>query len=327
MDARKLPTEPAANPESVRPAPTAPAVTIIIPTYNRRELLPITLDSVAAQTFKDYEIILVDDGSSDDTRQFIASRPEPISYHWQPNQGVAKARNHGLRHTRSEFVAFLDSDDYWQPTFLERTVERLRREPELSLVFTRFTSMNPKGRVLRRHNKQPYSGEVTATLFASTFIHTSSVVARAWVIRDAGGFDERLTHNEDYDLWLRLSLRHRFGMVSEPLCIRRCHLESLSHNGCTPDILLRKADLLHRFYEHGGGKPLIEPHRARKRLGKVYYTAGKAFYRSGDITEAHDSLRRSLDFDPTRLRTWLWYLLANLSSRPHNSSAPAPKRR
>jgi len=303
------------------------AVSVIIPTYNRSEMLASSLDSVAAQTFKDYEIIVVDDGSSDDTRAYIASRPEAICYHWQPNQGVAKARNHGLRHTRTEFVAFLDSDDHWQPAFLERTVQRLRDEPELALVFTRFTSMSPAGRVLRRHNKHPYSGQVTAELFTSTFIHTSSVVARSWVIRDAGGFDERLTHNEDYDLWLRLSLRHRFGMILEPLCIRRCHLESLSHNGCTPEVLLRKADLLHRFYESGGGKPLIEAHRANKRLGKVYYTAGKAFLRAGGMSEAHDTLRRSLDFDPTRLRTWLWYMLASLGARPHGTSDPAPKRR
>lgn len=326
MDARELPTEPGATAKALRREEAAPAVTIIIPTYNRRDLLPATLDSVAAQTFKDYEITVVDDGSSDDTRQYIASRPERISYHWQPNQGVAKARNHGLRHTRAEFVAFLDSDDYWQPTFLEETVGRLRREPALALVFTRFTSMNPEGRVLRRHNKQPHSGEVTAALFASTFIHTSSVVARAWVVRDAGGFDERLTHNEDYDLWLRLSLRHRFGMISEPLCMRRCHMESLSHNGCTPDVLLRKADLLHRFYEAGGGKPRIEPHVANRRLGKVYYTAGKALYRSGRIGEAHDTLRRSLDFNPTRMRTWLWYMLSSLGSRPHRMNAPAARR-
>jgi glycosyltransferase involved in cell wall biosynthesis len=287
-------------------------VSIIIPTYNRVGLLQAALDSVAAQTFGDYEIVVVDDGSSDNTRQYVSSRPEPIQYHWQPNQGVAEARNHGLRVVHSEFVAFLDSDDLWKPRFLETAVGLLRRDPSLALVYSRFVSMDERGRVLPSHNKQPFSGDVTPELFASTFIHTSAVVARSHVIRDAGGFDGRLSHNEDYDLWLRLSLRHPFGLIPEALCIRRCHPNSLAHNGCTPDVLLRKACLLHKFYEQGGGKPKISIQTAHDRLAKVYYTAGKALCRAGRAKEATDALRRSLEFDRGRLKTWLWFLRAKV---------------
>lgn len=294
---------------------TAPAVSIIIPTFNRVELLRAALDSVAAQTFSDYEVLVIDDGSTDGTREYIASRPEParIRYLYQQNQGVAEARNHGLRVVHSPYVAFLDSDDLWAPEFLERTMGLLRQEPDLALVYTRFTSMGADGRVLSRHNKEPFGGDVTPRLFASTFIHTSAVVARSHVIRDAGGFDGRLSHNEDYDLWLRLSLRHRFGLIPEPLCVRRCHPNSLAHNGCTPDVLLRKANLLHRFYELGGGKPKISLEVASNRLAKVYYTAGKALCRAGRPKEAATALRRSLEFDRGRLKTWLWYLRAGLT--------------
>jgi len=300
-----------------------PAVSVIIPTYNRVSLLAETLDSVARQTFTDYEIIVVDDGSDDGTRDFIASRDQRIQYHWQENQGVSEARNHALRNVRSKFVAFLDSDDLWEPTFLERTVARLRENPDEALVFSNFYSIGKEGKKLRGHRKIPYGGNITAELFASTFIHTSSVVVRSRVVRDAGGFDGRLTHNEDYDLWLRLSLRHRFGLVPEPLCLRRCHYNSLSRKDCSAEILLRKAELLKRFYETGGGKAMISESLARKRLSKLYYTAGKAYLRQRQPYKACQLFRQSLKYSRARFKTWLWYFCAG-ASRLFQNSTPEP---
>ncbi|UCD28409.1 MAG: glycosyltransferase [Planctomycetota bacterium] len=289
-----------------------PAVSVIIPTYNRADLLVTTLDSVAAQTFKDYEIVVVDDGSDDGTRELIESREQKIRYIWQENQGVAEARNHALRVSHAGFVAFLDSDDIWKPDFLERTVARLREHPEEDLVFTDFVSIDADGKVLRGHRKIPHTGDITTWLFDSSFIHTSSVVAKSKVLRDAGGFDGRLTHNEDYDLWLRLSLRYRFGLVPEPLCLRRYHYNSLSRKGCSANILLRKAELLQRFYEYGGGKEKILPEPAQKRLAKVYYTAAKTFFREGDPYKACQIFRESMRYDRTRFKTWIWYALAGV---------------
>jgi len=301
----------------------APAVSVIIPTYNRAQLLNQALDSVAAQTFRDYEVIVIDDGSNDQTCDSVAGRREPILYHWQPNQGVAEARNHALRLTHSEFVAFLDSDDLWESEFLQRAVTRLREQPDEALVYTDFVSTDVDGKPLRGHRKTVYGGNVTARLFASTFIHTSAVVARAHIIRDAGGFDGRLTHNEDYDLWLRLSLRHKFGLIAEPLCRRRCHPFSLSRAGCQPETLLTKAELLERFYQHANGSELISQVAARRRLGKLYYTAGKRFLKAHRPHEAVPILRRAIRLNPRRLRNWLWYLLAEVSA----SRRPAPQGR
>lgn len=298
-----------ARPRTRTPA-AARSVSVIIPTYNRADLLLTSLDSVAAQTFTDYEIIIVDDGSSDDTKACVAARNQPIRYLWQSNQGVSEARNHALRVTRSEFVAFLDSDDLWAPTFLEAGVSRLRQHPEEALVYSDFISTDARGKRLRGHRKTPHGGDVTAALFNSTFIHTSAVIARSSIIRDAGGFDGRLTHNEDYDLWLRLSLRHAFGLVPEPLCLRRCHHDSLSRKGCSPDVLLRKADLLRRFYERGGGSTRIPDDTAHRRLSRLYYTAGKALLKCGRAEEACAAFQESAALGPLGPRRRLWHSLA-----------------
>jgi glycosyltransferase involved in cell wall biosynthesis len=307
-----LPAIQAGSPGKPARSTAAPSVSVILPTYNRAHLLNDALDSIAAQTYRDYEVIIIDDGSDDQTRELVARRKESIRYHWQPNQGVAEARNHALRLTHSEFVAFLDSDDLWEPTFLEQAVQRLRQHPDEALVYTDFVSTDATGKPRRGHRKQPAGGEVTPTLFASTFIHTSAVVARAHIIRDAGGFDGRLTHNEDYDLWLRLSLRHRFGLIAQPLCRRRCHPGSLSRAGCQPETLLAKAELLHHFFEYGGGKNRIESGAARRRLGKLYYTAGKRFLKARRPQEALPLFRRAINLHPARIRAYAWYLFAEM---------------
>ncbi len=294
----------------------AATVQVVIPTYNRAgSMLGDALASVRAQTFTDYGVIVVDDGSNDHTREQVEAWDPAARYVWQPNQGVAEARNHALRHAAgSDYVAFLDSDDRWEPAFLERTIGYLRDHPDVALVYTDFVSTDASGRVLKGHRKRPHGGEVTAALFASTFVHTSAVVARTAILRDAGGFDGRLTHNEDYDLWLRLSLRHPFGLIPEPLCLRRCHAQSLSHDGCSPDILLRKAELLEHFYETGGGRAKIPEASARRRLARLYYTAGKAFVRAGKPADGLAALRRSTSLAHGRAKTGLWLLRARVQA-------------
>jgi glycosyltransferase involved in cell wall biosynthesis len=308
---------------SVRPRTQAPTVTIIIPTYNRAHVLGQTLDSVKRQSFSDYEIVLVDDGSQDETRRVVSNHAMPIRYIYQPNKGVSEARNHAVRLARGEFLAFLDSDDLWEPTFLERTVRRLRTQPDEVLVYTDFVSVNAEGQPLRGHRKTPCGGQVTVPLFASVFIHTSAVVARRLAIIDAAGFDPNLSHNEDYDLWLRLSLRHRFGLIREPLCLRRCHADSLSRNGCTPQIRLDKARLLEHFYEDGGGRYRIPPNLARKRLGKLYYTAAKAMLKAGEARKADSVFRQALQWNTRSLRTWLWFSLSHVARLRTDRSAAA----
>lgn len=300
-----VPAAPAAGLEA------APAVSVIMPAYNRVGFLPASLDSLAAQTFEDFEIILVDDGSTDGTEDFLRSRSQRIRYFWQENAGPAAARNHGLRRARGAFVGFLDSDDLWAPRFLEAMTGRLREDGDIGLAFCRFQTIDGEGRLLRRHRKRPHAGDVTSPLFASTFITTPSVLVRRDVIARAGGFNAAMSTNEDYDLWLRLSLEHRFGYVDEPLCRRRSHPGTLSR-GSLADALIRKAAFLEQFYRDQEGLAKIPPEIAARRLAKVHYSAGKSCLSHRRVGEARALLRRSLAYRPRVPRTWLWYGLSRL---------------
>lgn len=286
-----------------------PLVSVIIPTFNRESYLPETLDSLQAQTLQDFEIIVVDDGSTDRTAEMLGRRSQPVRYFYQENAGPAAARNRGLTEARGQFVSFLDSDDLWRPRFLEANSQRLLNDPTVDIAFCKFETMDDNKRILPGHGKRPHEGDITAPLFASTFITTPSVMIRREVITEIGGFNSTLPTNEDYDLWLRLSLRHRFGHVDESLCLRRSHPGTQSRNG-SPVPLIRKARLLERYY----GKPeyaaKIPRDLAMRRLAKVYYTAGKVSFRGRCYQEACDLLKRSLHYRPGVAKVWSWYLLA-----------------
>ncbi len=285
-----------------------PLVTIIIPTYNRAALLAETLDSVSGQSFRDYEIVVVDDGSTDETARMIARRPEPIRYFRQRNEGASSARNHGLREARGSLVAFLDSDDLWLAGYLKACVGLLSGRDELAMVYCDFTCIGETGQPVNGHRKVQHDGDVIESLFASTFVHTSCVMARKSVVLDAGGFDESLPTNEDYDLWLRLALQYRFGLVSRVLCKRRTHRRSLSRNGRSGN-LLRKTALLEEFYHHhGAGR--ISPHVAHRRLGKVHYSTGKSLLKDGSFQQARHLLQRSLRYRLIAPKTWGLFLLS-----------------
>jgi glycosyltransferase involved in cell wall biosynthesis len=294
-----------------RLAPGVPTVSVIIPTYNRTTYLGQTLDSLRAQTYRDFEVIVIDDGSTDNTAAFIRSRPETIRYFWQENAGPAAARNHGLREARGRFVAFLDSDDLWEPRFLEATTACLLGDPQIDVAFCRCVTIDDDGHVLRNHGKRSaVGGDITAPLFASTFISTPTVLARLPVIREENGFDPLLPTNEDYDLWLRLSLRHRFGLVDERLCLRRSHPGTQSRNGLPVVATIRKARLLERFYRRLGGSAKIPKRLAHRRLAKVYYTAGKSSLQAHRYAAACGLFRQSLSYRRIAPKVWFWYFRA-----------------
>jgi glycosyltransferase involved in cell wall biosynthesis len=199
----------------------APLVSVIIPTYNRAGLVRQAVASVQAQTFRDFEIVVVDDGGTDGTCEVFSSRRELRVLRHPHRCGVSAARNTGIAAARGEWLAFLDSDDLWLPEKLARQILLLEDQPELRLCQTDETWVRRGVRV----NKPAAFGKVAGWIFLPSLgrcmISPSAVMLHRRLFDDHGGFDAALPAAEDYDLWLRLTWRYEVGLVDEPLVIKR----------------------------------------------------------------------------------------------------------
>lgn len=198
-----------------------PFISVIIPTYNRAGWLEHAIDSVLSQTFKDWELIVVDDGSTDETTELLshygsASRSISLSR----NQGVSAARNTGIRNSDSPWVAFLDSDDQWLPQKLEKQVRYLQRYPQSQILFTDEIWIRHGRRVNpgKKHRKQ--EGWIFQPSLSLCLMAPSTTMIRRNVFETTGLFDESLPLCEDYDLWLRVAARFPVNLLDEKLMVR-----------------------------------------------------------------------------------------------------------
>ena len=208
-----------------------PVVSVVIPTYNRVNYVLQTLDSVFAQTFTDFEIIVVNDGSSDDTAARLRPLAETgrIRYLEQPNAGHAAARNRGLAEVRGEFVAFLDDDDLWPLDKLAWQVAILREEPGVDVVYGQRTIMDGDGEP--HPGEHAPEGEVLAQFASQGWIQSpGQVLIRRTALTRTGGFDPAFWGTEDWDLWLRLARSSRFRYRARPALIYRRHATNTTNN-------------------------------------------------------------------------------------------------
>ena len=207
-------------------------VSIIIPTYNRAHTLVRALDSVRSQTFGDWELIVVDDGSDDGTADLVADYQEPrFRYFRQPNQGVSSARNLGIRASRALWISFLDSDDYWTNGKLQAQLEALESQPEYSIVYTNEIWIRRGVRVNPRKVHQKYSGWIYRYCLPLCIISPSSILLKRELFRRRGLFDTRLPVCEDYEMWLRLSACHPILYLPQHLIVKTGgHTDQLSRS-------------------------------------------------------------------------------------------------
>jgi len=206
-----------------------PTVSVIIPTYNRGWILREAIDSVLAQDFTDYELIVVDDGSTDDTRQILGSYGRDLLVLRQSNQGVSAARNRGIAESRARLVAFLDSDDLWLPQKLARQLAFFESKPDALICQTAETWLRNGVRVNPKNRHQKRSGMIFEPSLALCLVSPSAVMIRKTLFDTVGRFDESLPACEDYDLWLRISCRYPVFLIDDPLIIKRGgHQDQLS---------------------------------------------------------------------------------------------------
>jgi glycosyltransferase involved in cell wall biosynthesis len=247
-----------------------PAVSVIVPTYNYARFLPAALDSALGQTFRDFEALVIDDGSTDDTPEVV--RPylaDPrVRYHRVANGGPARARNVGLGLARAPLVAFLDADDLWLPAKLERQVALFRRDPGLGLVYTRRRLMDEEGCDLDCGEPAPHRGDVLRALLACNFLCLATCMLRREVFTAVGTFDETLKQSEDFDLWLRIAERYRFDYVDEQLVRYRVGHASISRH--VEERLRTVVLILRRFQERRGRQAPLPRALLRSKLAGVY---------------------------------------------------------
>lgn len=204
-------------------------VSVIIPTYNRAWCLQEAVDSVMAQTFRKFEVVIVDDGSNDDTHRILAACGKNLRFRRQTNQGVSAARNLGIRTAKGSLLAFLDSDDLWQPGKLARQVKFFDRHPNAMICQTEETWIRRGVRVNPKHRHKKPSGWIFEASLALCLVSPSAVMMRRELFDTVGLFDEQLPACEDYDLWLRVSARYPIHLIDDPLVVKRGgHQDQLS---------------------------------------------------------------------------------------------------
>jgi glycosyltransferase involved in cell wall biosynthesis len=272
-----------------------PRVSVIIPTYDSGPLLTDAVESVLAQTVVPSEIIVVDDGSRDDTRKRLEAYAGRIKSVFQENQGVAAARNHGIRLAQGDLVAFLDADDVWHPRKLEFQTSVMDERPEIGLLGTRVFDW-PHGDFpdVGAASELTVSQVTREQLIVKNYFSTSSVIVRRTVLQRAGPFDVQLQGPEDYDLWLRISEVSACANLQLPLMGYRSSGDGLSHR---VEAMERGMNRIYRKLEDKGvwgGKPWLR----RKAYSFMHYQSSLVHRAAGRHWQSARSLLRSLTLYP-----------------------------
>lgn len=202
-----------------------PLVSVVIPTYNRDKYINETIESVLAQTYPNIEIIVIDDGSTDNTKEVVAQYVPKIQYVWQKNSERGASRNHGLRLAKGEFISFLDSDDLWLPDKIEEDINFFRKNPSVGLVYTDALQVDAKGNYLKLLKPQKYNGKVTEKLLEDNFVPMATHLIRTELAKNIGGFREerQLSGSEDWEFWVRLSTVTDFAYLPRATTKIRTH--------------------------------------------------------------------------------------------------------
>jgi glycosyltransferase involved in cell wall biosynthesis len=282
-----------------------PATSIIIPTYNRSALVKETVNSVLKQTFSDFEILIIDDGSTDSTREVIKSlKDSRLKYIYQNNSGVSSARNLGLKIARGQFICFLDSDDLWPENFLQTMTVNLQNNPQYGAAYCMRTRLFENGSTQSSYQKEFFSsGQVTEQLFKKTFIQTSAICFRKNALEGIF-FDESLTNGEDVDAWLRVSTRTKFLFVTDIQITYRQQTSTPDSHTFHPKYCNR-IRVLERFYFRLGGNKYIPHKTAMKKLGNAWQSAAKKAIKAGCRKAAVELTKKALQYRPLQIRLYL----------------------
>lgn len=236
-----------------RKAMTNEKISIIVPTYNREDFILEAVNSVLAQTVTNWELIIVDDGSTDDTYTVLEPllKDNRIIYQKQENQGQAVARQQALKIAKGSYIAFLDSDNRWLPNRLELGLKALKDNPQASISYGNIITIDENGEEVTRENMLRHSGAIAPLLLRDNFVAMNTTLVRKSAIDKIGGMRGEVRRGDDYDLWLRLSAEHEFIYIPEFMADYRVMDDQISSNKDGRFVSNRAiVENFHRQYPH-----------------------------------------------------------------------------
>jgi len=292
-----------------------PLVSVIIPVYNGEKFLEEAIESVLKQTYKNWELIIVDDGSTDSSKAIIDKHliNQQIRYIKHPtNKGIPSARNTGIHKANGRYISLLDQDDIWLNNKLEIQIEKFKKaSEEIGLMFGCIDYIDSKGRLVKKGNRKikmlPNKKSSIKYLFMHNFIPSITVIFKSKCIKIIGEFDEEIRGGaDDIDLWIRIAGHYRTDYIKEVLALRRLHDSNFTN------IKYISGDWLSLINKFIKKYPFLKSLK-RKKMAQIYYLLGRHNHLTGKYAEARQLYLRALKKDCTiDWRVYLFFLLTFL---------------
>lgn len=318
-------------------------VSIVIPTYNCARYIGESVSSAIRQTYENVEVLVVDDGSTDNTAEVLRPYFNKIRFIRQKNHGVSQARNTAIDMSSGEYIAFIDADDLWLPNKLEIQISFLERNKDVAGVCTDFSTINSTGdvimpRSIKKHypifkryklamekifsyheqlsvhsglTKQNsefdvYYGNIFKALFRGNFIKTSSFVVRKKDMLRIGGFNKNFHTQEDYEYWLRLAKEYELGYIDAPLTAWRKHDVQITRSDQTEDVILQSLAAIQNIAIEA--RKILGEKAVNQRLSEKYRSLGLIYLRNDKIRHAREALKNCIWHDPVDIKNFFFYL-------------------
>jgi glycosyltransferase involved in cell wall biosynthesis len=290
-----------------------PQISVIIPCFNNGKYLRECLDSVLSQTFQDFEVIVVDDGSTDDTHSIVNSYGSKLKYLRQANQGPASARNAGIKLSQGDYIAFQDADDFWLSEKLELQYKFLREHHQYLWVYSDMSTFNDSQALQESwfSDRSTYEGRVFERLIDNNFIPTITVLIKKQALVEVGGFDENLRSCEDKDLWLRLALNNPLGRSNQILAKRRFHANNLVRDSRL--LISSEIEVMKKLRKLIASSSIQR--RLDSRIARLHFELGYFYFAKNQLPEAREQFRKSNTYPFFNLKSQLYYYSTYLDRR------------
>ena len=307
--------------------PTVPKVSVIMPAHNAANTIQEAIASVLEQDYPNKELIIIDDGSTDATRQIVSDHQPAVMLLTQTNQGAGAARNLGITRSQGEYIAFIDADDIWLPGKLSHQVQHLQSMPQVDMVYTRWLVWSPpeppthpapttaiapaSGAASGADIVPEHSGWLYNRLLFTSLLLTSTVVMRRSLVDRVGLFSADLKRGQDYDYWLRASRLTPIDQIDQPYVLYRRHGQGCAIKWPDRDYEFEVIhSALQRWGPEGPGGERTPTRAIRTRLGALCFDFGYDAYWSGRPHIATRCFFKALRYQPLRTQAWLYGLLS-----------------